>query len=62
MDGTSGGNDGLSSTTLLLTLFLVLIIGLLFQVSKNTKKIEDTVDCTPRNRDNDRDFNPPPID
>ena len=64
LDGSSGGNEGLSSTTLLLTMFLILIIGVLFQMHRNTKKIgEDTVDCQPLNRDrNDRNFDPPPID
>eukprot|EP01084_Bolivina_argentea_P084785 153299_1 len=63
LDGTSGGNDGLSSTTLLLALFLILIVGVLFNIGRNTKKIEETVDCGPSNRDrNDRDFNPPPVD
>eukprot|EP00483_Globobulimina_turgida_P013203 UN13227 len=63
LDGTSGGIEGLSSTTLLLTLFLILIIGMLYQIGRNTKKIQETVDCTPPNRDrNDRNFDPPEID
>ena len=65
MDGTHGGNDGgLSSDTLLMTMFLILIIGVLFQMQRNTKKAEpDTVDCRPINRDrNDRNFDPPEID
>mmetsp|Transcript_28483 Transcript_28483/g.25145 ORF Transcript_28483/g.25145 Transcript_28483/m.25145 type:complete len:114 (-) Transcript_28483:340-681(-) len=65
LDGTSGGNDGgLSSTTLLMTMFLILIIGVLFSMQKNTKKAEpETVDCRPINSDrNDRNFDPPEID
>ena len=65
MDGTNGGNDGgLTSTTLLMTLFLILIIGVLFNTQRNTKKAEpDTVDCRPLNNDrNDRNFDPPEID
>lgn len=64
LDGTNGNNDGgISSTTLLMTMFLILIIGVLFQIQKNTKRMPDTVECQPLNRDrNDRDFDPPEID
>eukprot|EP01083_Nonionella_stella_P035441 96702_1 len=63
LDGTSGHDDGISSTTLLLTLFLLLTIGLMFQMGRNTKRIPDTVDCRPLNEDrNDRNFDPPAVD
>jgi len=63
LGGPSGGDDGLSSTTLLLTMFLILIVGVLFSLNRNTKKAEDTVDCQPLDSDrNDRHFDPPPID
>eukprot|EP01083_Nonionella_stella_P034312 93931_1 len=62
LDGTSS-NEGISSTTLLLALFLILIVGMFYQIGRNTKRTRDTVDCTPINGDrNDRNFDPPAVD
>ena len=63
LDGTAGGGDGVSTTNLLLALFMMLIVGVMLQMGRSTRKVEDTVDCRPMNRDrNDRDFEPPEID
>ena len=54
------------ATTLILGLFLLMIFGVYFQMSRNVRKNRiDVPDCGPHNRDrdsnNDR-FQPPPID
>merc|ERR1712228_232409 len=63
LDGSTGNDEGMSSTTMLLTLFLILIVTMMYQMSKNSKKNQETQICKPMNTENnDRHFDPPPID
>jgi hypothetical protein len=64
LDGSQSSDGGISSTTMLLTLLLILMATLYYQMSKNTKKKnQETLICKPMNTENnDRHFDPPPID
>eukprot|EP00485_Elphidium_margaritaceum_P004037 CAMPEP_0202689218 /NCGR_PEP_ID=MMETSP1385-20130828/4532_1 /ASSEMBLY_ACC=CAM_ASM_000861 /TAXON_ID=933848 /ORGANISM="Elphidium margaritaceum" /LENGTH=110 /DNA_ID=CAMNT_0049344321 /DNA_START=113 /DNA_END=445 /DNA_ORIENTATION=+ len=62
LDGTSGDTELFSSTTLLCTLFLILILGVLM-AKQRTLKRDETPSCSPLHADrNDRRFDPPEVD